>query len=141
MFAYSSGSNPPGPSRTFTCNDDHTVDITISNVDDIAQWTESEWQLESSSSCQPTFSSGTVTYTGLGLPDCAKSSEELADGSIKYVLEISPVVTDTRWSRSYEHMYAVSCTYDNKASRIVASFVPIKNRVDTDTDTPGLQST
>ncbi|KAL9952520.1 hypothetical protein ACROYT_G039788 [Oculina patagonica] len=114
------------PTGSVTCNDGHTVSITISNVDDYDEWTAADWQLEGSDSCEPTLNSGTVTYSSLSLPDCAESSEQHEDG-IKYILKINPTVTNKLQSRSYEHLYYVSCKYDND-DNAVASFVPIKDR-------------
>ncbi|KAL9952522.1 hypothetical protein ACROYT_G039790 [Oculina patagonica] len=131
---YSSGFNPTAPTGSVTCNDDHTVSITISDVDDLDEWSAPAWQLESSDSCEPTFTDATtVTYSSLSLPDCSESSEQLSDG-IKYILKINPTVTDQLQSRSYEHLYYVSCKYDND-DNVVASFVPIKHRTDNDTST------
>ena len=116
-----------------TCHNNHTVDIIITNVDDLGEWSEPKWQLQSSASCQPAFSDSTVTYTGLFLPDCAWSSEQLPD-SIKYVLKINATMGNpggTGQLRAYDHLYYVSCDYDNQ-NRSSASFVPIVNRNDND---------
>ncbi|KAL9952467.1 hypothetical protein ACROYT_G039729 [Oculina patagonica] len=67
----------------------------------------------------------TVIYASLPLPDCAWSSEQL-NGSIKYVLEISATKSDpggTGQLRAYDHLYYVSCVYDNQ-NRTWASFEP-----------------
>ncbi|XP_078350192.1 ZP domain-containing protein-like [Oculina patagonica] len=131
------GQNPPDPVGIVTCNDDHTVDISITNVDDLGEWETSEWQLEDSAACAPTFTdASTVTYDGLFLPDCSMSSEQLPD-SIKYVLKVSATKGDpgsgtTGQLRAYDHLYYVSCDYDNQ-NRSSASFVPIVNRRDNDT--------
>ena len=77
-----------GPVGKVTCHNNHTVDITISNVDDLAQWNETEWRTRNNVTCQPTFQNRTVNYDGLPLPDCAFTSQEL-DNSVKYVLKIS----------------------------------------------------
>ena len=133
MLAFSSGINPTAdPSGSVTCNDDHTVDITLSDVDDLDEWVAADWQLAGSDSCEPTLKDTTVTYSSLSLPDCATSEEELMDGSIKYTLEISPVVSDKLQSRKYEHSYTMTCTYDTD-DKVYSSFVPIMNRADTDT--------
>ena len=123
---------------TVTCKDDHTVDIAIANVDDVDEWDASEWQLENSASCKPTFSGTTVTYSNLSLSDCAMSSEQRPN-NIKYVLEISATKGDpgsgtTGQLRAFDHLYYVSCTYDNQ-NRSSASFVPIENRNDNDSST------
>ncbi len=136
IFFFISGQNPPDPVGRVTCNDDHTVDISITNVDDLGEWEISEWQLEDSAACEPTFSGTTVTYTGLVLPNCSMSSEQLPD-SIKYVLKVSATKPDpgsgtTGQLRAYDHLYYVSCDYDNQ-NRSSASFVPIVNRNDNDT--------
>ncbi|KAJ7318456.1 hypothetical protein OS493_037935 [Desmophyllum pertusum] len=129
------GQNPPDPVGTVTCHDDHTVDISISNVDDLAEWTTTEWRLEGNSACDPKFDDGTVTYTGLSLPDCSMSSKQLS-GDIKYVLKVNaikpdPVSSTADQLRGYDHLYYVSCEYDNE-DIATASFVPIKNRNDND---------
>ena len=87
-----SGANPPDPEGTVTCHNNHTVDIVITNVYDLDEWTEVEWQFEDSPACQPTFNGTTVTYTGLVLLNCSMSLEQLAD-SIKYVLKVSATKT------------------------------------------------
>ena len=114
-----------------TCHNNHTVDITITNVDDLAQWNETEWRLQNNASCQPTFylNNNTVIYDGLALPDCAVSSQQLSD-SIKYILKISAKSTDpggTGQMYVYDHLYYVWCEYFSQ-NKTVASFVPLKNR-------------
>ena len=120
------------------CRDNHTVDITISNVDDADEWASNEWRLANNPACEPAIDpvTNTVTYDGLHLPDCVWQSEQLAD-HIKYILRISaikPAVnpTGTGQLRAYDHLCYVSCYYDNQ-NRTSASFVPIKNRKDNDT--------
>ena len=120
------------------CHYDHTVSITISNVDDIRTWTEEEWRLENNANCDPTFNvpAETVNYDKLVLPDCANYDKQL-NYSIKYQLKISATKDDpkppaeTSQLRSYDHMYYIWCEYDNQ-NRSYASFVPIVNRADND---------
>ena len=122
--------NPVGK---VTCNNNHTVDINITNIDDLGEWNTREWRLQSKAECEPTFGSGTVTYSSLKLPDCSWSSEQL-NGSIKYILKVNPTKTDPGGNgqlRAYDHLYYVSCYYDNQ-NRSSASFVPTKNREDND---------
>ena len=126
---------------TVTCNANHTVDITISNVFDVAQWTAAEWRLEGSAACQPTLNniSKTVTYSGLVLPDCARKDLEVDNNfTIKYVLEISVAKTSGSGPggqvRSYNHQYYVSCEYDNQNTS-VAGFVPVVSKNANDTGT------
>ena len=128
LFAGANNSTPMGK---VTCHNDHTVDITITNVDDLAQWNETEWRLQNNASCQPTFylNNNTVIYDGLALPDCAVSSQQLSD-SIKYILKISAKSTDpggTGQMYVYDHLYYVWCEYFSQ-NKTVASFVPLKNR-------------
>lgn len=128
LFAGAKNSIPMGK---VTCHNNHTVDITITNVDDLARWNESQWRLENNASCQPTFhlNNKTVIYDGLALPDCAFSSKQLP-GSVKYILKISAKSTDpggTGQLYVYEHLYYVSCEYFNQ-NKTVANFVPLKNR-------------
>ena len=123
-----------GPVGKVTCHNNHTVDITITNVDDLARWTETEWRLQNNASCQPTFlNNRTVNYDGLPLPDCAFSSQQLPN-SVKYILKISAKKGDpggTGQLYEYDHLYYVSCEYGNQ-NKTVASFVPVKNRQDND---------
>ena len=115
------------------CHNNHTVDITIVNVEDIDTWSESQWRLQNKSECEPTFAGETVTYTGLVLPDCALAAEQLSE-SIKYILKINPITPDPGGAgqlRVLDQLYFVSCDYDNQ-NRSTASFVPIKNRGDND---------
>lgn len=102
-------------------------------MDDLGEWTAAEWQLEGNGACQPTLSGSTVTYTNLNLPDCATSSEELTK-SVLYVLTINPTKSGLLQARSYEHLYYVSCEYNNE-NRSMASFIPIKHRGDNDSST------
>ena len=124
--------NPVGK---VTCHNDHTVDITITNVDDLANWNETDWRTRNKASCQPTFyrNNGTVNYHGLLLPECAFSSQQLAN-SVKYILKINAKKSDpggTGQLYEYDHLYYVSCEYNNQ-NKTVASFVPVKNRQDND---------
>ena len=126
------GANPVGK---VTCHNNHTVDITISDVEDLANWNETEWRTRSSSgylpACQPTFGNRTVNYHGLPLPDCTYSSRQL-NNSVKYILKINAKKSDpggTGQMYGYDHLYYVSCEYDNQ-NKTDASFVPIKNRQD-----------
>ena len=133
LLAGANHSIPMGPVGKVTCHNDHTVDITISNVDDLAEWTVTEWRTRNSSSCEPTFHNGTVNYDGLALPDCAISSKDLSNG-IKYILKISAQKSDPGGAGQlyvYDHLYYVSCEYDSQ-NKTKASFVPIKNRQDND---------
>ena len=134
-----SGANPPDPVGDVTCRKNHTVDIVITNVDDLDEWAsqEANWRLEGDAACEPTFSGTTVTYTGLKLPDCSMSSEQFND-SIKYVLKVNATRTAGAGAagqlRAYDHLYYVSCDYDSQ-NFSKASFVPIVNRNDNDTGT------
>ena len=76
-----------GPVGKVTCHNNHTVDITITNVDDLSWWNETDWRLQNNPSCKATFGKRTVSYDWLRLPDCASSSQQLPK-SIKYILEI-----------------------------------------------------
>lgn len=132
------GASYPGPNATVTCNADHTVNISISHVDDAAQWNSSEWTTKTGyAECEPTIDAPakTVTYGNLPLPNCTLVSNQNYT-HITYTLQISAEKTagdpNTGQLRSYDHLYYVSCTYKNNGSA-VASFVPIKNRVDNDT--------
>ena len=63
------------------------------------------------------------------------SSKQLS-GDIKYVLKVNaikpdPVSSTADQLRGYDHLYYVSCEYDNE-DIATASFVPIKNRNDND---------
>ena len=77
----------------------------------------------------------TVTYIGLHLPDCTFESNQKAEG-IQYILKISAEKTtgdsDTDQLRAYDHLYNVTCNYDN-TGRTSGSFVPIKNQAANDT--------
>lgn len=126
------------PEGKVTCNNNHTIDIKITNVNDLDEWKEHEWQLQNNSTCKPVFGNKTVTYSALKLPDCAWHSEQPANSSIKYVLRINPTKTKGNFSneqlRGYDHLYYVSCSYYNQNTSS-ASFVPIKNREDNDSST------
>ena len=133
FFLFAGAHHSMGLVGKVTCHNNHTVDINITNVDDLAEWTETEWRTRNSSSCQPTFHNGTVNYDGLALPDCAFSSQQLSNG-IKYILKISAKKSDpvgTGQLYVYDHLYYVSCEYDSQ-NKSVASFVPIKNSKDND---------
>ena len=121
-----------------TCNSNHTVSIVISSVDDVKFWNPSDWKTSTNTTaCQPTFDVGaeTVTYEALYLPDCAYQSNQ-KDGEIQYILKISAEKTSsdsvTGQLRTYDHLYYVTCNYDN-TGRASANFVPIKNRGNNDT--------
>ena len=125
-----------GPTATVYCKDDHTVDIQIDRVDDVDEWNADEWRLANNAACDPTLDvmNEVVNYENLTLPDCSYDSIQ-NDGNIKYILKIEarkpdPVVTPQ--VRAYDHLYFVSCEYDNQ-NRSIASFVPIVNRNDNDT--------
>ena len=121
-----------------TCNSNHTVSIVISNVDDVEFWDPPEWRTTTNGAvCEPTLDDDaeTVTYKALDLPDCAYQSNQ-KDGEVQYILKISaekslgdPV---TGQLRTYDHLYYVTCNYDN-TGRASANFVPIKNREANDT--------
>ena len=121
-----------------TCKSNHTVDIVISNVDDVEFWSAEEWRTSvDTAACEPTLNSDTetVTYTDLKLPDCTYESNQ-KDGEIEYILEISPEKNAnnsvTGQSRTYDHQYYVTCNYDNTGGA-TGSFKPIKNREANDT--------
>ena len=125
-------------SASVTCNSNHTVSIVISNVDDVEFWDPPEWRTSTNTAaCQPTLDNDaeTVTYEALYLPDCAYESNQ-KDGEVQYILKISAEKTAgdpvTKQLRTYDHLYYVTCNYDN-AGRASASFVPIRNRADNDT--------
>ena len=114
------------------------MSIVISNVDDIEFWDPPEWRTSTNTAaCQPTLDDGaeTVTYEALYLPDCAYESNQ-KDGEVQYILKISAEKVSgdsvTGQLRTYDHLYYVTCNYDN-AGRASASFVPIKNRADNGT--------
>lgn len=124
------------PAAQVYCNDNHTVDIEISNVDDADEWMPDEWELQSNSNCQPAINDTlqTVTYSDLILPDCAYDSIQ-GDDYIKYILKIEAKKPDpglTGQLRAYDHLYYITCLYDNQ-NRSMTSFVPIVNRNDNDT--------
>ena len=125
-------------SASVTCNSNHTVSIVISGVDDVEFWDPLEWRTSTNTAaCQPTFDAGaeTVTYEALYLPDCAYESNQ-KDGEVQYILKISAEKVSgdsvTGQLRTYDHLYYVTCNYDN-TGRAFASFVPIKNRAANDT--------
>ena len=114
------------------------MSIVISNVDDVEFWDPPEWRTSTNTAaCQPTLDDDaeTVTYEALYLPDCAYESNQ-KDGEVQYILKISAEKTAgdpvTKQLRTYDHLYYVTCNYDN-AGRASASFVPIKNRADNGT--------
>ena len=75
-----------------------------------------------------------VHYQNLFLPDCAYKSLQYPD-FIKYILKIEanrPDPGGTLQLRDYDHLYYVSCEYDNQ-NRSTASFIPRVNRNDNDT--------
>ena len=119
------------------CNDNHTVDIKIINVDDVDEWEAYEWRLENNDTCDPTLDvpGQMVNYQDLKLPDCAFKAHQYPD-HIKYILKIEAKKDDprpgTQQLRAYDHHYYVSCDYDNQ-NRSTASFIPIVNRKDNDT--------
>ncbi|PFX16429.1 ZP domain-containing protein-like [Stylophora pistillata] len=129
------GASHSGPHATVTCNADHTVNISISNVDDAGEWVPNEWTTKTGyAECEPTIGADTVTYGNLPLPNCTLESNQNAT-HITYILRINAEKSDpggTGQLRAYDHKYYVTCTYNNTGSA-TASFVPIKNRVDNDT--------
>ena len=128
-----SGDGHLAPEATVNCYDDHTVDILISNVDDADEWVPSEWELENNPICGPTINDAqqTVNYANLFLPDCAFNSIQ-GDDYIKYILKIEAKKGNPGQLRAYDHLYYVTCLYDNQ-NRSMTSFVPIVNRNDNDT--------
>ena len=129
MFSYSHSGQP---TASVTCNSNHTVDILISKVDDAGLWTAPEWTTKTNKkTCQPTIDDNarTVTYDKLRLPDCAFESNQKAEG-IQYILKISAAKTagdsNTPRLRAYDHLYYVTCNYDN-TGKVSGSFVPMKN--------------
>ena len=122
-----------------TCNSNHTVDILISNVDDAGLWILREWTTKTNTvACHAAIidaDADTVTNIALHLPDCAFESNQKAEG-IQYILKISAEKTtgdsDTDQLRAYDHLYNVTCNYDN-TGRTSGSFVPIKNQAANDT--------
>ncbi|KAJ7369436.1 hypothetical protein OS493_039004 [Desmophyllum pertusum] len=131
VFQFVKGAHHLVPEGSVTCNNDHTVNIDITNVADLGEWNTTEWRLNSSDQCAPTFGDGTVNYANLPLPTCSFSSEQLND-SIKYVLKVIAEKTSGGANgqlRAYDHLYYVTCEYNNQNTS-TASFVPIKNRND-----------
>ena len=131
-----SGIGHPYPMANVYCYNNHTVDVTIINVDDVDEWTPIEWELQGNSACRPALSNPdeTVTYTRLVLPDCAFNSIQEPD-YIKYILKINvtkPNPGGAGQLRAYDHLYYIMCHYDNQ-NRSTASFIPIVNRNDNDT--------
>lgn len=125
-----------GPKGKVTCNNNHTVDIKITGVDDIDEWIVDDWQLKGKNECKPLFGNETVIYSALKLPDCAWYSEQPDNSSIKYVLKVNPTRGNTGNGqlRVYDHLYYAWCYYDNQNTSS-ASFKPIKNREDNDSST------
>nr|XP_058962133.1 ZP domain-containing protein-like [Pocillopora verrucosa] len=85
-----------------TCNPDHTVSITISDVDDAKFWNSAEWSTDpGNAACEPTIDgvTDTVTYTNLPLPDCTFQSNQ-KDEEVQYILKISAQKSsgDLLWS-------------------------------------------
>ena len=129
-FFLISGQNTVG---SVICNANHTVNINISNVEHLNTWNEIQWAIQQKTECQPTFSGNDVIFSDLVLPDCSLTAEQLP-GSIKYIIEIKAEQNargDTGQLRVYDHLYFVSCDYDNEG-RATASFVPVKNRAAND---------
>lgn len=125
-----SGQNTIG---SVICKSNHTVSISISNVEDLNTWNETQWAIQQKAECQPTFSGSDVIFSDLVLPDCSLTAEQLS-GSIRYTIEIKAEQVapgDTGQLRVYDHLYLVFCDYDNE-DRATASFVPVKNRVAND---------
>ena len=135
LFFYSFSGQPIA---LVTCHSDHTVSIAISDVDDAKFWNSSEWSTKAgNAACEPTIDgvADTVTYTNLPLPDCALQSNQKDEG-VQYILKISAEKSSgdpvTGQLRTYDHLYYVTCNYDN-TDRASASFVPIKNRAKNET--------
>nr|XP_058944669.1 uncharacterized protein LOC131772732 [Pocillopora verrucosa] len=130
VFQYVTGQNTIG---SVICKSNHTVSISISNVEDLNTWNETQWAIQQKAECQPTFSGSDVIFSDLVLPDCSLTAEQLS-GSIRYTIEIKAEQVapgDTGQLRVYDHLYLVFCDYDNE-DRATASFVPVKNRVAND---------
>lgn len=111
-------------------------------MDDADEWDEEEWRLANNPACDPTINVTyeRVNYENLTLPDCSFDAIQ-NDGNIKYILKIEARKPDPgsgsgsgiiQQVRAYDHLYFVSCEYDNQ-NRSIASFVPIVNRNDNDT--------
>ena len=129
-FPLISGQNTIG---SVICKSNHTVSISISNVERLDDWNETQWAIHQKIECQPTFNGSDVIFSDLVLPDCSLTTEQLP-GSIKYITEIKAETEDpgkTGQLRVYDHLYFVSCDYDNEG-RATASFVPVKNRAAND---------
>ena len=129
-FSLISGQNTIG---SVICNANHTVNINISDVERLDTWNETQWAIQQKTECQPTFSGSDVIFSDLVLPDCSLTAEQLP-GSIKYIIEIKAEQNargDTGQLRVYDHLYFVSCDYDNE-DRATASFIPVKNRATND---------
>lgn len=114
------------------CNDNHTVTITIMNVIDIGEFSESDWRINDKEECEPTFSGQTVTYTNLPVGNCSSMSEE-RDNDILYVFKIRVLPTGSNPIQAVDHMFDASCVYVNNDT-VTANFVPLITRGDNDTD-------
>ena len=121
-----------------TCQPDHTVSILITDVDDAKFWNSTEWSTNpGNAACEPVIDrlTGTVFYANLPLPDCTFQSNQKDEG-VQYILKISAEKSSgdpvTGQLRTYDHLYYVTCNYDN-TDRASASFVPIKNRAKNET--------
>ena len=129
-FPLISGQNTIG---SVICKSNHTVSISISNVEHLDDWNETQWAIHQKIECQPTFNGSDVIFSDLVLPDCSLTAEQLS-GSIKYKIEIKAEQAasgNTGQLRVYDHLYLVFCDYDNEG-RSTASFVPVKNRAAND---------
>ena len=108
-------------------------------MDDAGLWILREWTTKTNTvACHAAIidaDADTVTNIALHLPDCAFESNQKAEG-IQYILKISAEKTtgdsDTDQLRAYDHLYNVTCNYEN-TGRTSGSFVPIKNQAANDT--------
>ena len=114
------------PSGTVVCGDDHTVNITISDVADLGAFNESHWQINNNNECNASFSGTTVTYTNLPVSTCASSSQE-RDNDILYIFEIRALAPGSGPIQAFDHSFDASCAYENNGT-VMASFVPLTKR-------------
>ena len=127
QLLYSTGTQ----TGSVVCNDNHTVTITIMNVIDIGEFSESDWRINDKEECEPTFSGQTVTYTNLPVGNCSSMSEE-RDNDILYVFKIRVLPTGSNPIQAVDHIFDASCVYVNNDT-VTANFVPLITRGDNDT--------
>ena len=101
------------------------------NVNDIAEFDESDWRIDNKEECEPTFSGQTVTYTNLLVGNCSSKSEE-RDNDILYVFKIRVLPAGSDPIQAVDHMFDASCAYVNN-NTTTASFMPLTERSDNDT--------